>query len=155
MFPPFHFFSNGYQPFLFLLNSLHLPHLFTFSITLFFSFFSLQKPPSPLFSSHFLTLSNSLILSFSLYSLFISSNGTQGQEDLLHPFLWCIPPHPLEWGNEVNGASTINMLARESHSYGWICKFSIFFFHFQVSLWSFILMCFWPCKCLGFAMGWV
>ena len=51
---------------------------------------------------------------------------------------------------------TIDILAKESHSHGWICKFSLFFFffsHFQVSLWSSVLMCFWPCKCLGFAIG--
>ena len=56
-------FPNGYQPFLFLLHSLHLPHLFTFFITPFF-FFSLQKPP-PLFSSHLLILLFSQSPSFS------------------------------------------------------------------------------------------
>ena len=43
-------------------------------------------------------------------------------------------------GNEIDGASTINIPARESHPYGWICKFSnfshfssfSFIFHFNV-----------------------
>ena len=59
----------------------------------------------------------------------------------------------LEWGNEVDGVSTIDIPTKESHPHGWICKFSNFFSFFQVSLWSSILMCFWPCKCLGFVMG--
>ena len=123
----FIFFSNGYQKFLLLLHSLHLLHLFTFSIT---PFFSLYKN---LFLLSFLLtfwLYQTLKLPHSLIfspTLFISSNGTQVQEGLLRPFLWCIPPHPLEWGNKVDGASIVDIPAKESYSHGWICKFSNFF----------------------------
>ena len=57
------------------------------------------------------------------------------------PFLRCISPYPLEWSSEVDGVSFIDTPARESHPYGWFCKF-LNFSHFQVSLWSSVLMCF-------------
>ena len=50
----FIFFLQWLQTIFFLLHCLHLPHLFTFSITL-LSFFSKKKHPTPLFFSHPLT----------------------------------------------------------------------------------------------------
>ena len=54
----------------------------------------------------------------------------------------CISPHPLEWGSEIDGVSTIDIPAKESHFHGWICKFFNFshfssfslIFHFDVFL---------------------
>ena len=64
--------------------------------------------------------------------------------------------HLTRWSGAMRlmGVSTTNIPAWESYSHGWICKFSNFS-HFQVSILYFVLMWFWPCKWLGFAMGWV
>ena len=138
MFLPFHFSLQqlptvSFSSFSSSPSSFHISHNSSF-LSLFtkasFSSFFYSHPDSRI-------LSNSLILSF---SLFIFYNGTLGQEVLQRPFFWCIPPHPLEWGNKVDRISIVDIPARESHPYGWICKFfklfsfSIFFLIFCFNL---------------------
>ena len=138
-----HFFSS------FLLHSLHLPHLFTFSITLLF--FLSTKTSLPSFLS---SLPDSLIL--------------------LNPLIFSSSHHLLQWHPRLRTSPTSNLLMHSISPAGvelmgslpltyWpenhipMAEFVSFqtFSYFQVSLRSFVLVCFWPCKCLGFVVGWV
>ena len=146
MFPPFHFFfPNGCQPFLFLLHSFHLPHLFIFSITL---LFSLYKNLPLLFL--FFTFSDSLILSNSLVLLFskLSSSSLMAPKAKKTSYVisfnafrltcWSgamrlVGPPPLTYclENHIPMAESVSFQT---------------FSHFQVFLRSSVSMLFWPCK---------
>ena len=129
----------------------------------FFIFF-LQRLPTVSFSSSFSPsplslhiLHNSSFFLFtktSLSSLFLSLSDSHFLK-LLHLLQWHPRPRSPSTsfllmhstspvgkggGEEIDGASTINIPARESHPYGWICNFSnfshfssfSFIFHFNV-----------------------
>ena len=98
MCPCLFIFPNGYQPFLFLYHSLHLPHLFTFFNSLYKSFLPLSHPLK-------IWLSSSSSISISLLNSLISFNGTQ----VVRPFHQCFPPYPLEWSGKANSGSSLDL----------------------------------------------
>ena len=138
-----------------LLHSLHLPHLFTFLRTpllfLYKNLPLLSFPHTIWFSilsetpsfSHFLSRlslspqmapkakKTSYVLSSDVFLLTHWSGAVRLME----------PPTLTYWpGNHIPMVESVSF-----------SNFS----HFQVYLWSPILMCFWPCKCLDFVVGWV
>ena len=102
MFPPLHlFFSNGYQPFLFSFSSSLSPfHILSNS---------LHKSLLPLSHSLPILTLSSFLISTSLSNFRISFNGTQVQEEFLHPFHRYLPSHLLEWSSKADDGSFLDL----------------------------------------------
>ena len=136
MFPPFHFsqrlptvsFSSSFfsSP-----SSLHIIHNSSF----FFSF-SLQKPPSPLSFSHFLTLSFSLNpLTFS-FSLILSSSSPMASKAKKSSYVLSSNAfHLTRWSGAMRLVGSLPLIYYPENHIP-IAEFVIFqfFSHFQVSL---------------------
>ena len=129
-----HFFSSS--SFSLSLSPLHILHNS--------SLFSLYKNLPPLFL--FLTLSNCLISSL---SLILSSNGTQGQEILLCPSN-AFDLTRYSGATRLVGPSPLTYRPKNHIPMGECVGFSFFLSHFQVSLWSLVLMCF-----FNYVIAWV
>ena len=147
-------FLQRYQSFhSFLLISLHLPHLFTFSPTLQLPLFSYKTFCLLLISSS-LTIWTSLSFSNS----FILSHSTQAesQENLLHDFRRSLQPYMLGWSHILTESPPLIYKPQDHLFEGARIGLESFlkFSHFQVLLWSSILIYFWTYKCLDFVIGW-
>ena len=145
-FPLLHF-SNGYQPFLFLL--IFFVSSFSLQLFNFLSFstkaFCLSLTPSSLIIRNFLLLSNSLIF----------SNGTQKQKDLLHDFWKSLQSHPSGWSHKITGVPSIDLQAIKPTFGGctcWIGKFFKLFLFFNFAL-IFYFNIFLDLNMLGFCCG--
>ena len=128
--PASSFLSQRIPTISFSFHSLHLPHLLIFSN-------SLYKSLLPL--SHSLTIwssSSSSILT-SLSNSLISFNGTQVQEEFLHPLHQCHPSHLLKWNGKANDGSSFDLQITTTPFGG--CKdriskfFKLFSFSFNLS----------------------
>ena len=131
---------------------------FSFFITLQLPLFSLQKLPSSLFSSHHLILSYSFKTpSFSHFLSRLSSSPSTAPKAKKTSYVLSSYAFLLTHWSEVVRLTESPSLTHRLENHIPMAESISFsnFSHFQVSLWSSILMCFGPCKCLGFVVGWV
>ena len=131
-------------------SSLHLLHNS--------SLFSLYKNLPLLFL--FLIVSDSPILSnflISLFSLFLSSSPSMAPNAKKSSHVLSANAFRLtRWSGAMRlvGPPPLTYQPENHIPMGKSVSFS-FFSHFQVTFWSLVWMCFLPCKCLGFIVGWV
>ena len=149
-------FPNDYQPFLFLLHSLHLPQLFTFFLTLQLPLSLLYKT-FPLFPfPHTIWLSHSL--KTPLFSHFLSrfsSSPSMASKAKKTSYVLSSDVFLFTcWSGAVWLMEPPSLTYRLENCIP-MAEFVSFFrlFSFQVSSLIFCFMCFWPCKCLGFVVG--
>ena len=132
-----HFFSS------FLLHSLHLPHLFIFFITP-LSFLSTKTSLPSFFSSHFLTVS---------FPLFLSSSPPMAPKAKKSFYVLSSNAFHLtrySGATRLVGPSPLTYRPKNHIPMGECVGFSFFLSHFQVSLWSLVLMCF-----FNYVIAWV
>ena len=151
-------FPNDCQPFLFLLHSLHLPHLLTFFITLQLPFFFLYKNFHLLSFPHIIWFSSSFKAPSFSHSLSRLSSSPQmaPKAKKTSYVLFSDTFFLIHWSGAVRLMKPPSLTYRPENHIP-IAEFVSFsnFSHFQVSLWFFVLIFFLPCKCLSFVVGWV